>query len=93
MLPAARVEWPSLWSRKPSACWFEAVKKAFVVVASKTGDPAATKDYLVSHSRTPALFGPDGKPIALVPVDDTMQDGHDDAPPEAVRDFLARFVQ
>jgi protein SCO1/2 len=71
----------------------EAVKKSFVVVASKTGDPAATKDYLVSHSRTPALFGPDGRPIALVPVDDNIQDGRDEAPPEAVRDFLAHFVQ
>ena len=75
---------PRLIGLTGTAEQIEAVKKAFVVVAS---------NYLVSHSRTPALFGPDGKPIALVPVDDTMQDGHDDAPPEAVRDFLARFVQ
>jgi len=71
----------------------EAVKKAFVVVAGKDGDPKATQDYLVNHSRTPALFGPDGKPIALAPVDDTPADGKEDAPPEVVRDFLARFVR
>ncbi len=70
----------------------EAVKKAFVVVASKVGDQKATKDYLVSHTQTPFLFGPDGAPIALVPVDrkDTPQD---DGSPQAIRDFLATYVR
>jgi protein SCO1/2 len=71
----------------------EAVKKAFVVVANKEGDEKATQDYLVAHTRTPALFGPDGKPIALVPVDDTPTDGKDEASPEAVRDFFVQFVK
>ncbi|BAK68432.1 copper chaperone SCO1/SenC family protein [Sphingobium sp. SYK-6] len=71
----------------------EAVKKDFVVIAGKEGDPAATSDYLVSHTRTPALFDPDGKPIALVPVDDVLNDDKDSAPPEAVRDFLAAYVR
>ncbi len=68
------------------------VKKAFVVVASKEGDPKATKDYLVSHTRTPYLFGPDGKPIALVPTDDTTTQ-QDEAAPEAIRAFLAKWVK
>jgi protein SCO1/2 len=71
----------------------DAVKKAFVVVANKDGDEKATQDYLVSHTRTPALFGPDGKPIALVPVDDTLADGKNDVPPEKMRDFFIQFVK
>ncbi|RVT43832.1 SCO family protein [Sphingobium algorifonticola] len=41
------------------------VARDFAVIASKEG---AGKDYLVAHSRTPYLFGPDGAPIALIPV-------------------------
>lgn len=70
----------------------EKVKKAFVVVASKEGDPKADKDYLVSHTRTPYLFDPEGKPIALVPVDDPAT-GEDEGKPEAVHDFLAKWVK
>lgn len=70
----------------------EKVKQDFAVVSAKEGDEKATKDYLVSHSRTPYLFGPDGKPIALVPVDDpgTPQD---DGGPQAVEAFLAKWVK
>jgi protein SCO1/2 len=68
------------------------VKQEFVVVASKEGDAKATQDYLVSHSRTPYLFDPDGAPIALVPVDDTRTDA-DEASPEIIRDFLAKWVK
>lgn len=71
----------------------EAVKKAFAVIAGKEGDPAATQDYLVSHSRTPYLFGPDGKPIALIPIDDGTPGKGNNGSPESVRDFLIRFVK
>jgi protein SCO1/2 len=70
----------------------ETVKKEFVVVASKTGDPKATKDYLVSHTRTPYLFDSDGKPIALVPTDDTSTP-QDEAAPETIRAFLEKWVK
>ncbi len=70
----------------------EAVKKEFVVVSGKEGDPKATQDYLVNHSRTPFLFGPDGKPIALVPVDEPGTK-EDDGSAQVVRDLLARFVK
>lgn len=81
------------------------VKKEFVVVASKEGDPKATQDYLVSHTRTPYLFDPDGKPIALVPVSNSpyQADGNgasqsnqsqpDDGSPQAVEAFLEKWVK
>lgn len=69
----------------------ERVKKTFAVVAAKEGDPKATKDYLVSHSRTPFFFGPDGKPIALVPVDDNM--AKEPVTPETIRAFLEKWTK
>jgi protein SCO1/2 len=70
----------------------ERVKTDFAVIAGKEGDQNANKDYLVSHSRTPYLFGPKGEPIALVPVDDPATDGADEGNPEAVRDLLEQWV-
>ena len=68
------------------------VAKDFVVIYNDEGKPGAT-DYLVSHSRTPYLFGPDGKPIALVPVDDPATDGTDEGGPDAVLTFLQKWVK
>jgi protein SCO1 len=70
----------------------EKVKREFVVVASKAGDEKATKDYFISHTRTPYLFDPDGKPIALVPVDDTRTP-QNEASPDAVMAFLKKWVK
>lgn len=45
------------------------VTRDFVVIYGK--EPAKdASEYLVAHSRTPYLFGSDGAPIALIPVDD-----------------------
>ncbi|MEJ7932680.1 SCO family protein [Sphingobium sp. AN558] len=49
--------------------------------------------YMVSHSRTPYLFGPDGKPIALVPVDDPGTPGVDEGGPDAVLAALEKWVK
>lgn len=68
------------------------VERAFAVVSSKEGDAKATQDYLVSHSRTPYLFGPDGKPIALVPVDEP-DTAADDGSPHAIAAFLDKWVK
>lgn len=68
------------------------VAKDFVVIYNDEGKPGAS-DYLVSHSRTPYLFGPDGKPIALVPVDDPATDGTDEGGPDAVLAFLQKWVK
>lgn len=59
-----------------------AAAKAHAVVYSKEGRPDAT-DYLMNHSRIATLFGPDGKPIAIVP--------HDGAP-DAIAAELKRWV-
>ena len=69
----------------------EAVKTDFVVVAGKEGDQTATQDYLVNHTRTPFLFGPDGKPIALVPVEELG--AADENVATGVRDFLVQYVR
>lgn len=69
----------------------EKVKKDFAVVSGKEGDGKG-KDYLVSHTRTPYFFGPDGDPIALVPVDEPGTDG-DEGSPDAVAHFLDQWVK
>ena len=47
----------------------EAVKKRYGIYAQP--EPATAKGvYLVSHSRTDYLFGPDGKPIAVITPED-----------------------
>lgn len=68
------------------------VAKDFVVIysAEKT---AGTTDYLVAHSRTPYLFDPDGKPIALVPVDDPGTPDIDEGAPDRIVAFLEKWVK
>lgn len=70
----------------------EKVKKDFAVVASREGEANGGKDYLVSHTRTPYLFGPEGDPIALVPVDEPNTDG-DEGSSDAVEHFLDQWVK
>ncbi len=65
------------------------VAKDFVVVYGKAESEGAS-GYLVNHSRTPMLFDPDGKPIALVPVGD----GPDAASkPDAILAVFDRWVK
>lgn len=47
-----------------------ATAKTFAVIYSKESKPGAS-DYLMNHSRIAYLFGPEGKPIAIVPHDAT----------------------
>ncbi len=47
----------------------------------------------MSHSRTPYLFGPDGQPIALVPVDDPGTPDVDEGAPDKVRAFLHQWIK
>jgi protein SCO1 len=56
--------------------------KAYAIIYSKAGEPGAS-EYLMDHSRLAYLFGPDGKPIALVPHDGT---------PEQIAAELKRWV-
>lgn len=68
------------------------VAKDFVVLYTAEGKPG-DKDYLVSHSRTPYLFDGDGKPVALVPVDDPGTPDVDEGAPDKVLAFLEKWVR
>lgn len=82
---------PRLIGLTGTAEQLEKVKNDFVVVAGKEGDQNATQDYLVNHTRTPFLFGPDGKPIALVPVEELG--AGDEESVKAVHDFFVHYVR
>lgn len=69
----------------------EKVAKDFVVVFSDEKQEGAS-DYLVSHSRTPYLFDPDGKPVALVPVDEPSTP-EDEGAPDKVQAFLDKWIK
>lgn len=66
------------------------VAKSFAVYYAKAG--GGPKDYLVNHSRSPYLMGPDGKPIAILPTD---QPGtpEDEGAPDNVLAELERWVK
>ncbi|QGP79625.1 SCO family protein [Sphingobium sp. CAP-1] len=68
------------------------VAKDFVVLYNAEGKPGAT-DYMVSHSRTPYLFDGDGKPVALVPVDDPGTPDVDEGAPDKVLGFLDKWIK
>ena len=68
------------------------VEKDFVVIANRE-DSKGASDYLVSHSRTPYLFGPDGAPVALVPVDDPGTPDRDEGTAAEVLAFLEKWVK
>lgn len=69
------------------------VAKDFVVIHEESAEGNAS-DYLVNHSRTPYLFGPDGKPIALVPVggppSESVKEGD---PADKIAAFLEKWVK
>lgn len=82
---------PKLIGLTGSSQQIEAVAKSFAVAFSK--EEEATKgQYIVAHSRTPYLFGPDGAPIALVPVDDPTTPKQEGKAPE-VTAFLDAMVR
>lgn len=68
-----------------TAAEIDKVKQDFAVIANKEG---TGKDYLVAHTRTPYLFGPDGAPIALIPVGEGP-----DGTPDAILKTLDTWVK
>ena len=46
-----------------------AVAREYGVTRDLHAPPAGSRDYLVDHSRLTVLYGPDGRPIAIVPAD------------------------
>jgi protein SCO1/2 len=63
----------------------EAVKKSYAIFSTRQAPAGAAEDaYLVDHSRQTILFGPDGKPIALVASDEG---------PDAIVGTLEKWVE
>ena len=67
------------------------VARKFAVAYQK--QPGATPgSYLVSHVQIAYLLGPDGKPIALIPVDQIATQDVNEGTPDKVAAELARWV-
>jgi protein SCO1 len=68
-----------------------AAAKSFAVYFQKV-EGSTPEAYLMSHSQTPYLMGPDGKPLALMPVDAPNTDANE-GDPKLVADELAKWVR
>lgn len=68
-----------------------AAAKSFAIYFQKM-DGSTPDAYLMSHSQTPYLMGPDGKPLALMPVDAPNTDVNE-GDPKLVADELAKWVR
>lgn len=68
-----------------------AAAKAYVVTYHKV-DGSAPDRYLMAHSQLAFLMGPDGKPLALLPLDDPSTEKDEGAPAEVATE-LAKWVK
>lgn len=70
----------------------KAAADAFLVQYSK--QPGSAPDaYLVAHTNIAYLMGPEGEPLAIVPVDDIRSEGVNEGSPDLVAAELARWVR
>jgi len=65
--------------------------KKFAIYSSRV-DGSSPENYLMSHSQTPYLMGPDGKPLAIMPADLPNTDANEGAP-DLVAAELAKWVR
>lgn len=65
--------------------------KKFAIYSSRV-EGSSPENYLMSHSQTPYLMGPDGKPLALMPADVPNTDINEGAP-NLVEAELAKWVR
>jgi protein SCO1/2 len=68
-----------------------AAAKSFAVYFARV-DGSQPDAYLMSHSQTPYLMGPDGKPLAILPADLPKTDANEGAPDLVAAD-LAMWVR
>ena len=68
-----------------------AAARSFAVFFQKV-EGSSPDAYLMSHSQTPYLMGPDGKPLALMPVDAPNTDPNE-GDPKLVAQELAKWVR
>ncbi len=65
--------------------------KKFAVYSSRV-EGSTPESYLMSHSQTPYLMGPDGKPLAIMPADVPNTEANEGAP-KLVEAELAKWVR
>jgi protein SCO1 len=65
--------------------------KKFAIFASRV-EGSSSEAYLMSHSQTPYLMDPDGKPVAILPADQPKTDANEGAPDLVAAD-LAKWVR
>lgn len=65
--------------------------KKFAVYSSRV-EGSSPESYLMSHSQTPYLMAPDGKPLAILPADQPKTDANEGAP-KLVEAELAKWVR
>lgn len=68
-----------------------AAAKKFAIYYNRV-EGSLPDNYLMSHSQNPYLMGPDGKPLALVPVDNANSPANEGSP-QAVADDLVKWVR
>jgi protein SCO1 len=68
-----------------------AASKAFAIYAQRV-EGSSPENYLMSHSQTPYLMGPDGKPLALLPADRPDSEANE-GDPKLVAEELAKWVR
>jgi protein SCO1 len=82
---------PNLIGLTGSQEQIDAATKSFAIVASRV-EGSSPENYLMSHSQTPYLMMPDGKPLALMPVDNQTTK-ENEGRPQAVVAELAKWVR
>lgn len=83
---------PRLLGLTGTAEQIAAMARGYAVTYAK--QPGSSPDaYLVSHSQLAYLMGPDGAPIALIPVDDIRTSDVNEGSPDKVAAELARWVR
>jgi protein SCO1 len=82
---------PKLIGLTGSEAEIAAAAKAFAVYYQKT-EGTAPDAYLMSHSQTPYLMGPNGEPLAILPAD-TPNTEANEGKPELVAAELAKWVR
>jgi protein SCO1 len=65
----------------------------FYAVTYARREGSTPESYLVSHSQLAYLMDPDGKPVALIPVDDIRTPNLNEGSPEKVAAELARWTR
>ena len=82
---------PRLFGLTGTEAEISATAKSFAIFFQKV-EGSTAEAYLMSHSQTPYLMGPDGKPLALMPVDAPNTDANE-GDPKLVADELAKWVR